>query len=76
MSKLIKELNEKNFRTTLWVHPFANLGANNFLTMAFNFLAVRAQDALRPGTKILRRDLKPRKKLKYSPKKIVFIVKR
>ena len=44
-----KELNKKDIRTTLWVHPFANLDSENFFFEAINFLAVLAPDGLRPS---------------------------
>jgi hypothetical protein len=37
-----------NFRVTLWMHPFANLGSNSFVVQSFNSLAVKAPDGLRP----------------------------
>ncbi|CAF0717114.1 unnamed protein product [Brachionus calyciflorus] len=49
MASLIEYLNSFDFRTTLWVHPFANIDSPNFLFQAFNFLEVRAPDGLRPA---------------------------
>lgn len=51
MKGLISYLNNLNFRTTLWVHPFVNIEAENFLKVSLAFLEVRAPDGLRPGKK-------------------------
>ncbi|RNA20253.1 hypothetical protein BpHYR1_035575 [Brachionus plicatilis] len=49
MKGLISYLNNLNFRTTLWVHPFVNIEAENFLKVSLAFLEVRAPDGLRPA---------------------------
>jgi len=49
IKRFVTELNGLGFRTTLWVHPFANVDSKNFLYQSFNFLEVRAPDGLHPG---------------------------
>lgn len=49
MKDLITYLNNLTFRTTLWIHPFVNIEADNFLNVSLAFLEVRAPDGLRPG---------------------------
>ncbi len=40
ISQMIAELNDMGFRTTLWVHPFANLISENFFYQWHNLYAV------------------------------------
>lgn len=46
---MVKELNSLGYRTTLWIHPFANVESKNFYIQAFNFYWVRAQNGLFPA---------------------------
>ena len=49
MKSTIKKLNDKSFRTTLWIHPFANAESTNYLLKAFDFFWVRGPDGLYPA---------------------------
>jgi hypothetical protein len=49
IKRFVTELNKMGFRTTLWVHPFANYDSENFRNLSLNFLVVRAPDGLHPG---------------------------
>lgn len=40
ISSLVRELNSMGFRTTLWVHPFADLISENFFVQSYNMYAV------------------------------------
>lgn len=40
ISKLIKELNKMGFRTTLWIHPFADIFSVNYFIQSNNKYAV------------------------------------
>ena len=40
MSETVSELNKLGFRTTLWVHPFANLRSDSYAILSNNMLAV------------------------------------
>jgi alpha-glucosidase (family GH31 glycosyl hydrolase) len=47
--ELISELRDLGFRSTVWIHPFANVDSQTFLDKAFEFYWVRAPDALHPA---------------------------
>ena len=44
----VRELNAMGFRTTLWVHPFADLISENFFVQSYNLYAVCNAERLRP----------------------------
>ena len=46
MEQFIQRIDQLGFRTTLWVHPFVNVEAKNFLEWAFKFYTVRASDGI------------------------------
>ena len=48
-TRMIHELNDLGFRTTVWEHPFANVDSATFLEKAFEFFWARAPDALHPA---------------------------
>ena len=45
MSAIVADLNAMGFRTTLWVHPFANLFSNNYVVMQENLYGVTNQES-------------------------------
>lgn len=49
ISGFVTKLNDLGFRTTLWVHPFANDESSSFVTWRDNSLAVHTHDSNMPG---------------------------
>jgi hypothetical protein len=52
--EMIEKLRDEfEYRSTLWIHPFANIeslgSSQNFLYQALNFLEVRSTDGVHPG---------------------------
>lgn len=46
---MVKRLNDKGFRVTVWLHPFFNIDSHAFLEAASKFYLIKEFDSLRPG---------------------------
>lgn len=48
ITEFIREMNQMGFRTTLWVHPFADLISKNFYVQSYELYAVSNKERSRP----------------------------